>query len=252
MAAHAHRPKSLIVVGAGPGVGIETARRFGRDGYQIGLVRRNRSGLDALLDELTAEGISARGHVADAGDPARIHEAVTMLTEEAGRLDVLHYAVPGPLGTGYGPATDIPLPLLDEFLTTRVTGALASAQAALPHLRRTSGTMLFTSGQSDRIPYPGTAAIGVPQAALRLLAQHLHDELEPAGVHVGYLPLDHPPLYSDPVQEAARTDLPAGFAMDTRISSADVAEAHYLLATRRDRFEWRLGTDDIGLAAQPV
>lgn len=243
--------KSAVVVGAGPGVGLEVARRFGQAGYRVGLIRRSQAGLDQMIAELAAEGIEASGAVADATDPERLAEAVTALAEKAGGIDVLHYAVPGPLGIGYVAATEIPTQLLTDFLYARVIGALKATQAALPYLRESRGAVLFTSGQSDRKAFPGTAAIGAPQAALQLLAQHLHDELADAGVHVGYLPLDHPPLYTDPEQERTRTDLPAGFVMENRISAADVAEAHFQLSQQRDRFEWRLGTDEIGMATKP-
>ncbi|MFJ5901135.1 SDR family NAD(P)-dependent oxidoreductase [Streptomyces sp. NPDC093064] len=245
----ANTHKTIVVVGAGPGVGLEVARRFGRAGYRVGLVRRSQAGLDEMIADLTAEGIQAYGAAADAGTPDQLAEAVTALAEKTGGIDVLHYAVPGPLGSGYVAAADIPTDLLMDFLNARVVSALKATQAALPYLRASRGTVLFTSGQSDRKAFPGTAAIGAPQAALRLLAQHLHDELADSGIHVGYLPLDHPPLYSDPDQERARTDLPAGFVMDERINAADVAEAHFRLSQQRDRFEWRLGAEQIGLAA---
>lgn len=229
--------KSVVIVGAGPGVGYETAERFARDGYSVGLVRRDIQQAESFAQSLRARGTRIFALSADAGNPRELSAAVTQLAEQLGRIDVLLYNVPGPLGDAYGPTLDIDLSALQNFLTLRVVSALASVQAARPHLEESGGAVLLTSGQSDRNAYPGTGLIGPPQAALRLLAEHLHAEFDQHGVFVGYLPLDNPPLYSDPELESRRADLPAGFSLDERVVASDVAEAIFRLQLARDRFE---------------
>ncbi len=39
----------LLVVGAGPGIAAATARRFGREGYAVGLVARREEALAELI-----------------------------------------------------------------------------------------------------------------------------------------------------------------------------------------------------------
>ncbi|WP_195166616.1 SDR family NAD(P)-dependent oxidoreductase [Mycobacteroides abscessus] len=242
---------ATLVVGAGPGVGFEVARRFGQAGHQVALVRRNAQALAKTVERLREEGISAFGYAADATDPQALKSAIEASIEHSGRLDVLHYCVPGPLRRSYGPTTEITHELITENLNARVVGAVVSVAAALPSLREARGALLFTSGISDQTPYPLTAAIGVPQAALRLYALHLHNELADDGVFVGYLPLANPPRYDDPAQEAARTDLPDGFNLTDRLLAADVAEAHFELTRRRDMFERVLGVDDGRATSSP-
>ncbi|WP_067572671.1 SDR family NAD(P)-dependent oxidoreductase [Nocardia acidivorans] len=229
--------KSIVIVGAGPGVGYETAERFGRAGYAVGLIRRDATALEEFASTLSSRGITVATESADAEDPTAIAAAVTLLGAELGGIDVLFYNVPGPLRDAYVPAVEIELSMLQSFLTLRVVSALSSAQAALPFLERSHGSIFFTSGQSDRNAFPHTGLIGSPQAALRLLAQHLHDELDPVDVFVGYLPLDNPPLYSDPAQEAKRTDIPAGFVIPERVVASDVAEKIFALNETRDTHE---------------
>lgn len=249
--ARAEQP-ATIVVGAGPGVGVEVARRFGRAGHRVGVVRRDAAALDRLVAELQDEGVSAEGIPIDVSRSADLRSGIERFAESAGRLDVLHYNVPGPLGRSYRAAVDVDEELMRENLDARVIGALVAIQAALPSLRASRGAALFTAGASDLNPYPTTAAIGVPQAALRMYARHLHDELADEGVFVGYLPIAHPPVYRDESQELQRTDFPkdvrGGLNAAGRVTAADVAEAHFQLAQRRDTFEWRLGTSEIGLA----
>ena len=50
-------PAPVVIVGAGPGIGLATARRFGREGYPLALVARDGAKLDALVAELAAEGV---------------------------------------------------------------------------------------------------------------------------------------------------------------------------------------------------
>ena len=43
---------SIVIVGAGPNLGLAIARRFGREGLAVGLVARDRSKLDGLVEQL--------------------------------------------------------------------------------------------------------------------------------------------------------------------------------------------------------
>ncbi|MFD3743331.1 SDR family NAD(P)-dependent oxidoreductase [Nocardia sp. NPDC058633] len=228
---------TIIIIGAGPGVGYETAERFGRAGYAVGLIRRNVEQLDAFAAKLRTLGVHVATTAATAHEPQELAAAVTELGRELGGIDVLVYNVPGPLREAYGPIIDTPLSALQSFLTLRVVSALAVVQAGRPFLEQAKGSVLFTSGRSDRNAYAGTGLIGTPQAALRMLAQHLHDELGPAGVFVGYLPLDNPPLYSDPELEKRRTDIPEGFSLPERVVASDVADKIFALNQARDVFD---------------
>lgn len=230
--------KSIIIIGAGEGVGIETAKYFGKKGYSVGLIRRGLSCLKEMAEKLSDDGITTYYETADANEPDQIEKAIKILGDKMSGIDVLYYNVPGPLAKACVPAIEISTPLITEFLNMRVISSLRAAQAALPYLKISKGSILYTSGPSDRHAYPNTAVIGVPQAALRHLAQHLHNELKEQGIFVGYLPLDNPPLYSDPEKEKARTDVPEGFRLDDeRVVSSYVAEVSYQLSIKRDQFD---------------
>jgi NAD(P)-dependent dehydrogenase (short-subunit alcohol dehydrogenase family) len=45
----------IAIVGAGPGLGLAIARRFGREGFKVALISRAKPRLDALAAELTAQ-----------------------------------------------------------------------------------------------------------------------------------------------------------------------------------------------------
>ncbi len=72
--------RSILITGAGAGIGRATARRFLAEGWEVTLLGRRRAAL-----EETAEGHSARILTADVGDP----DAVEAAFAELPRLDVL-------------------------------------------------------------------------------------------------------------------------------------------------------------------
>lgn len=241
--------RRLITIGAGPGIGMEVARRFGREGYRIGIIRRNPDALARMIADLADEGIEANGRAVDVHDPGALRSAIMELAAELGGVDVVHHAVPGPLGAGYGPMIEVDPDLLRTFIDARVISALVTAQAALPFLKDSRGALLFTTGPAGTVPHEGTGIVGVPQAALRMLTLHLRKELSPDGIFVGLLPVAGVPAYRDAAADAARTDVRADLDLSAnRLSAADVAEVHFRLSQNRDRDEWTIGANEQGIS----
>lgn len=56
---------TLAIIGAGPGLGLAAARRFGAEGFNVALISRTQEHVDALATELADAGITARGYAAD-------------------------------------------------------------------------------------------------------------------------------------------------------------------------------------------
>ncbi|MEL7237210.1 MAG: SDR family NAD(P)-dependent oxidoreductase, partial [Chloroflexota bacterium] len=66
-----------------------------------------------------------------------------------------------------------------------VAGALAAAQACLPHKQETgSGTILLTGGGLALYPAAQFSSLSIGKAGIRSLAKSLHDELKPSNIHV--------------------------------------------------------------------
>ena len=67
---------TIAIIGAGPGLGQATARRFGREGFSVALISRAQAHVDELARQLTGDGITARGYAADVRDPQRLRAAL--------------------------------------------------------------------------------------------------------------------------------------------------------------------------------
>jgi NADP-dependent 3-hydroxy acid dehydrogenase YdfG len=172
----------LLVVGAGPGIAAATARRFGRDGYSVGLVARREAALAELADTLRRNGVRAGRAPADAGDPASLTAAVQSLVETFGPADVLLYNV------SIGRQAAVPELTPEDLLADLAAGAVGlqtALRAVLPGMReRGSGTVLVTGGGSADRPIPSMATLGVQKAALRALVEVQARALAPGGIHV--------------------------------------------------------------------
>src|ERR1044072_2430325 len=77
----------IAIIGAGPGIGLAVARRFGREGFDVALTARDAGRLTALTGTLAHEGVTASAHPGDLTDPA----SLTTALDGMGPVDVLVY-----------------------------------------------------------------------------------------------------------------------------------------------------------------
>jgi len=177
---------SIIIIGAGPNLGLAIARRFGKEGLAVGLVSRTQSKLDDLAAQLEGDGVRAGGAAADIRDHEALTAAIESLAADLGPVEVLEYS---PL-----PAKEFMKPLLETTvddlrgpLEFSVLGAVAATRAVIgPMLDAGRGTILFTTGGAAVNPYPLRAGVGVSFAGEVAYARMLHDEVAGRGVHVAH------------------------------------------------------------------
>ena len=177
---------SLVIVGAGPNLGLAVARRFGREGFAVGLISRRESRLAELQAQLQLDGVTAAAAAADIRDSDGLGRAVRRLADELGPVEVLEYS---PL-----PAPEFMKPVLETTvddvrgpLEFSVLGAVAATQAVLGPMREAGrGTILFTTGGAAVHPYPARAGVGISFAGEVAYARMLHDALRDEGVHVAH------------------------------------------------------------------
>ncbi|MFI6294585.1 SDR family NAD(P)-dependent oxidoreductase [Nonomuraea sp. NPDC050790] len=176
--------KTLVVVGAGPGLGMGVARAFGRAGFQVGLVARTPEKLDAMVAELTGLGIGAAAFPADVHDHDALSAALGAARERLGAVDVLEYG-PSPTGPITGAAATT-VESASAQVELNLLGAVHAVGRVLPDMRaRGDGAILLTTGVSSTVPAPFLANVGAAMSGLRSWAHALHAELRPEGIYVG-------------------------------------------------------------------
>ncbi|MDN6587534.1 MAG: SDR family oxidoreductase, partial [Bifidobacterium crudilactis] len=83
---------TFVIIGAGSGLGIAAARRFGREGFDVALISRVQDHVSQLASELTEEGITAGGFAADVLDRESLGAALDEVARELGPIEVLQYS----------------------------------------------------------------------------------------------------------------------------------------------------------------
>jgi NADP-dependent 3-hydroxy acid dehydrogenase YdfG len=177
---------SIVIVGAGPNLGMAVARRFGREGMAVGLISRDQAKLDGLASELETDGIQAKGAAADIRDPDALAGAIESLAAELGTVEVLSYS-PLPAKEFMKPILETSVDDLRGPLEFSVLGAVAATRAVIdPMLEAGRGSILFTTGGAAVNPYPLRAGVGVSFAGEVAYARMLRDEVAERGVHVAH------------------------------------------------------------------
>jgi short-subunit dehydrogenase len=175
-------PDSCLVIGAGPGVSAAVARRFGREGFILGLIARREQNLAQVAGTLAEAGIKAKTFVGDEADNTGLDQTIRKAVVEIGAPRVLVYNAAAV--TMKPPSQLSPDQLLRDF-QIGVVAALTAVQAVLPGMRsRKAGTILLTGGGFAFEPMPNLSSLGIEKAGIRNLAFSLAKELAPEGIHV--------------------------------------------------------------------
>jgi short-subunit dehydrogenase len=177
--------RHLLLVGAGPGLGMAVAHRFAVGGYRVTLVARSADRLGDLAASLADTGVEVGTIEADASDPVGLGTRMTELYRGRAAPGVIIYnAVMGAPDR----LMDSTVAHLQEAYAVDVIGAIVVAQVAAPAMKAAGfGTIIVTGGGFADHPIPGLATVSLGKAALRSAATMLGADLEPDGIRVATL-----------------------------------------------------------------
>lgn len=226
--------KAIAIVGAGPGVGMAVARKFGREGFKVALLARNAEKLDALVGELASAGIDAAAFRTDVIDRAGLVSALRAAGERFGSIDVLEYS-PTPSADTMRRPREIDVQDEQLHLNMSVLGAIAAVRAVLPGMiERKEGAILFTTAASAQHPIAMTANFGVAAGALLNYARLLNKDLAADGIYAGIVSIAGLVVQRGQGEQQIPSRFPPGMPL---LTAEEVAELHWALQTKRDRAE---------------
>jgi NAD(P)-dependent dehydrogenase (short-subunit alcohol dehydrogenase family) len=166
---------SVLVTGAGRGIGRVTALRLASAGWDVlAGVRRREDG-----EALSGDGGSRIAPVVL--DVTNAEQLAALPAALPARLDAIVNNAGVVVG---GPIEGVPLEELRRQLEVNVVGQVAVTQAALPRLRESRGRVVFLSSLSGRVATPMTGPYNASKFALEGLADALRMELAPWGIKV--------------------------------------------------------------------
>ncbi|MEU5106284.1 SDR family oxidoreductase [Streptomyces sp. NPDC021354] len=166
--------KVVLITGASSGIGEATARRLAADGHHVLLGARRVDRLEALVQEITAEGGSAACRSLDVTDAADMRGFVAAAGERWGRVDVMvNNAGVMPLS----PLEALKVDEWDRMIDVNIRGVLYGIAAALPVMRRQGGGQFVNVASVGAFEVSPTAAVYcATKFAVRALSEGLRQE----------------------------------------------------------------------------
>jgi NAD(P)-dependent dehydrogenase (short-subunit alcohol dehydrogenase family) len=171
--------KSIFITGAGSGMGRAGAELFHDRGWRVGAVDRNETGLAGLAGSRGGDRLWTRQ--VDVTDKAQLEAALAEFCG-AGGLDMMWNNA----GVGEsGWFEDVPYEAAMRVVDINFKAVLTGAYAALPYLKRTRGSLMFsTSSSSATYGMPQLAVYSATKHAVKGLTEALSVEWQRHGVRV--------------------------------------------------------------------
>jgi len=222
-----------LITGATSGIGLATARIFAREGWNLILTGRRQGRLQELKEELSSDygievevltfdvrqSVECQRHIADLSDQWK---AIDLLVNNAG------------LARGFDPIQSGSEADWDEMIDTNIKGLLYMTRAVSPlMIARQSGQIINVCSTAGKEVYPNGNVYCATKHAVDALTKSMRLDLYKEGIRVGQVS----PAHVEETEfalvrfagDAERAKIYEDF---TPLSSSDVAEAIYFMASR--------------------
>ena len=174
--------KSIIVTGAGSGIGRATAALFAREGGRV-ICADLTDGVDETVRAIGAAGGTAQAIRIDAGREEDVARAVALAVESFGGLDVM-FANAGISG-GLPGIFDTDVALITEVLRVNLIGPFLAIKHAAPEIaKRGGGAIVLTASVAGIRSGAGGPAYSASKAGVINLAMTAAQQLSGSNVRV--------------------------------------------------------------------
>ncbi|GIZ37742.1 hypothetical protein CKM354_000117800 [Cercospora kikuchii] len=163
--------KVILLTGASRGIGLSIAHFLLQQSHKLTLVARSEPALRELEKQYPNQTAILPG---DFSDLSLGQKAVDLTIKQFGKLDgvIVNHGV-------LDPVTKVADAKAEEWrdgFTINFFSAVAIAKAAIPHLRESKGTIVFTSSGASTTSYQTWGAYGSSKAAMNHLAASIANE----------------------------------------------------------------------------
>ena len=164
-----------LVVGGSGGIGSAIARGFAAEGVDLAITyRRNEAAARSVAEGIRSSGGTCSVHQIALGDLAAVKACVDGLVEEHGQVHTIAHAA----------GTHIDQPYVSQLTPEQwrntmdwdVNGFFHMVHAALPHLRKSKGSIVFISSAGLKRFPPGDVLSVAPKGAIEALMRGIARE----------------------------------------------------------------------------
>lgn len=176
--------KVAVITGSGRGIGKAIAIELAKKGVSIVLNGRNEERLKETEDIIRKIQPNVTYFCCDVSDPKASENLIETAIRKFGRLDILVNNVGISMR---GTVAELNPDVFRQVFESNVYGSVNPTIPAIPHLRKTKGSIIFISSLAGIRGLPGLSAYCSSKMALRAIAESLRIEEKKNGIHVGLI-----------------------------------------------------------------
>lgn len=177
--------RTVLITGGSAGIGLELARLFAQNKWNLVLLARHRQTLLEVSEQLSHQyGVQSQIIVGDLSHPHAVEEAYAQLQE---RQTAVHCLVNNAGFGANGDFEELALDLQLGMIQTNVTALVELTHRLLPQLKYFRGKILNVASTAAFQPGPHMAIYYATKAFVLSFSEALAEELEPKGVQVSTL-----------------------------------------------------------------
>ncbi len=174
--------KNILITGASSGIGAACAKRLAKEGHNVVLMARRAEKLEALKNEIEADGGKAFIHACDVTDFEAVKENVSQIIQHLGSIDAVVN------NAGLMPLSFLKNGKLDEgnkMVDVNIKGVMNLVYAALPHMmEKNNGHFVNVSSIAGKIVMPAGAVYSGTKFFVRAFSEGLRQEMAMNGKNV--------------------------------------------------------------------
>ncbi len=162
--------RSIVITGAGSGIGRVTAQAFLEDGWRVALVGRR----EAPLRETANGDANALVLPFDVSQPEAVEKGFAQVARDWGRIDALFNNAG--IFTKGAPIDEIPVEDWMQLSAVNITGMFLCARAAFGQMRRQNpqgGRIINNGSISAHVPRPGSSPYTTSKHAITGLTRSI-------------------------------------------------------------------------------
>ncbi len=236
--------RTVVITGAGSGIGLSAALHFARHGWHVGLIGRSEATLRSARAKVAAAGGTGEFAVADVADSAELERAADRLEAALGPVDVWVNNA----GIGYyGKFADISEAAFRQVIEVNLFGTVNGTRIAMQRMaKRHRGTIVQVLSAISYRAIPLQSAYGTSKYGLRGFTEAVRSELlhDRSNIHITMV---HPPSVNTPFYSHAGSILSRAPRPPPPIYQPElIGEAIYVAATGARRREWKVSGASLG------